>query len=448
MKTNLLMIIAHDLGVFNSAYGSGVKTPALERFSETAATFTNAYAVAPTCSPSRSAMMTGLYPHQSGMVGLTHLGFTLEQKERHLAYQLASHGYRCILSGVQHEASSYAELGYHECLGQDPNAVFADDFDPVSWDRANATAVATHLGSAEASTPWFISLGLFLPHRPFPDSPSGVPSVSYPPGLPDCEEVKEDYRRFCGAVAEMDRNVGTVLAALEESGMSKNTVVMIVTDHGIDFPRYKNSLSDNGLKVTLMIRLPGQKERRVYTSPVSLIDVYPTLLELLKLPQPGDGWHSDAQCIPELCPEAGHEHRRYAFGEINYHVSYQPERAVMDGRYLLLRRYHDHSVVLPNIGDSPTKEAVYRQYPASTCGGGPWSLYDRWYDPLQNQNIYEMTELTPIVHELQAALRDWMTATGDPLLIGEVPIPDGGVAAGPHLYSSHSADQLLPERIS
>ncbi len=455
MRPNLLVILPHDLGQYNSVYGAPVHTPHLHGFSRTATCFTNALAAAPTCSPSRAALFTGLYPHQSGMTGLTHLGFRLRRTDRHLAALLRASGYRTVLSGIQHEAPFHGELGYDSYIGSDPDRPFQSDFDPVNFDRVNAEACASFLSSSghRDGAPWFLSLGLFLPHRPFVSEDRTTRTLACPAGLPPTESVRDDVSQFHASVQEMDANIGTVLEALEASGQRDTTMVVVVTDHGIDFPRYKNTLSDGGLAVTLMTRVPGQGEARVSSSLVSLVDLYPTILEVLGVPAPADMDLSDARSIADVSGRPEKHARSHAFSEINYHVSYQPERCVSTARYRLHRRYHTHSQVLPNVGDSAAKDAVYREHPPVGLGMGrdeaptAMCLYDRWYDPLQNSDLRSVPALGPVREELEHALNRFMEATQDPLLDGAVAAPAKAAVAGVNLYSSHSADHIIQQEL-
>lgn len=443
MRPNLLFIIAHDLGRHNSVYGTVSDTPNLEAFSQEATCFTNAFATAPTCSPSRASMMTGLYPHQHGLTGLVHLGFKLDRTDRHLAQCLSAAGYRTVLSGVQHEAPTWEELGYQEYLGADPEAVFQPEFEPVEWDRNNANACAAFIrdrASQKEAAPWYLSLGLFLPHRPFPNSEEVARScrsnsLATLPGVPDLPGVRQEMEGLFTAVHEMDRSLGTVLSALRETHLDESTVVVVVTDHGIDMPRYKNTLSDGGLGVTLMVRTPGQHVREVDYSLTSLVDLYPTVLDLLDVPKPPDMHISDAQSI---FAERNNHERTHVFAGINHHVAYQPERAITTERYRLIHCYHTHTQIPANIGDSPSKDAFLREYPGSIPA--PWQLYDRWYDPLQNRNLWQEDSLQATAEKLQQELHRWMVATGDPLLKGEVPHPQGASIAPPESYSSFTAD--------
>lgn len=459
MRPNLLFVVAHDLGKVNSVYGAGVATPNLKAFSTKATCFTNAFATASTCSPSRASMMTGLYPHQNGLVGLTHLGFRLTRTDRHLARLLRDVGYRTILSGVQHEAPTAAEVGYTDYIGLDPQMVYDTDFDPVPWDEENAAACARFLcntGEMRRDQPWFLCLGLFLPHRPFPQPDKLYEDLVSVPGLPPTEAVLREMRGFHQAAWEMDRSIGTVLSAVHEAGLDENTLVVVVTDHGIDMPRYKNTLSDGGLATTLLIRTPGQRNRRIYTGLVSLLDLYPTILDSLSVPHPNDMNISDARSIALGAADAAppDDPRKYAFSAINYHVAYQPERAVTTDRYRLVRRYHSMHRIPSNIGDSPSKDAFLLDHPPASRNESSgddepqWSLYDRWYDPLQNNDLFETVTPAATTIELQTALNRWMAETGDPLLNGIVPQPEGATVAPVDSYSSWTADTMNSRRES
>ncbi len=107
---NILYLHCHDAGRYLSPYGYAVPTPALADFARHALPARNAHCAAPTCSASRSALLTGQTPHQAGMNGLVHRGFSLAHPERHLARFLQNHGYETVLIGIQHEWMGPAPL--------------------------------------------------------------------------------------------------------------------------------------------------------------------------------------------------------------------------------------------------------------------------------------------------------------------------------------------------
>ena len=100
---NIILIHTHDTGRYISPYGYSAKTNNLQILSNKGYTYRNAFTVAPTCSPSRSALMTGLYPHQNGMYGLAHRGSRINDYELHLSNFLKSKNYETALFGIQHE---------------------------------------------------------------------------------------------------------------------------------------------------------------------------------------------------------------------------------------------------------------------------------------------------------------------------------------------------------
>ena len=114
---NVLYLNTHDIGRYLQTYGYPVHTPNLLRLSREGMAFTQMYCASPTCSPSRGAILTGQYPHNNGLIGLSHRGFRINGKH-HLANYMKQHGYETVLSGVQHEIKLHEEetLGYERCL--------------------------------------------------------------------------------------------------------------------------------------------------------------------------------------------------------------------------------------------------------------------------------------------------------------------------------------------
>jgi len=493
-RPNVLIIHAHDLGRHSSVYGYGTDTPALQRFAETATVFSNAWTTAPTCSPSRASLLTARYPHETGMLGLAHLGFALERTDLHLSRRLRDEGYRTILSGVQHEVPDHRELSYETVVGGDPHAPYTPGFDPKGWDDENARAVvsflrsrgshsdgagdgATRSGGTAARTgnsaartgrsgdaraanntagapPWFLFLGLFEPHRPFGDDDGAIDDRGVPAGLPDAAEIRREYAAFRRAVARTDARIGTVLAALEDAGLDEETVVVVTSDHGIDFPRYKCTLSPGGLGIHLLIRRPGQNGRIDSRVPVSNLDVVPTILELIGIDDRGGEAGGDtpwtARSLGPLWNAPDLPVRSHLFAEMNYHVAYDPARSVFDGRYHYVVHSEGAMAVLPNIGDSPSKDLLF---PDRAGGAAPLSpllvpprraLYDLWFDPLQNTNLLDDVSVagTETAERLDDLLVRWQTATGDPLLSGSVPAPIGASVAPRDAWSSTTADTI------
>lgn len=113
---NVLYIHSHDTGRYISPYGHAVDTPNLQRLAAEGMLFRQAFCAAPTCTPSRAALLTGQYAHECGMLGLINRGFRLGHPERHMVHWFNNNGYETAISGVQHIAPSIEEIGYQQVL--------------------------------------------------------------------------------------------------------------------------------------------------------------------------------------------------------------------------------------------------------------------------------------------------------------------------------------------
>src|SRR3954470_21580798 len=109
---NILYLHSHDTGRAIQPYGAPVATPRLQQLAEQGVLFRQAFCAAPTCSPSRAALLTGQSPHTAGMLGLAHRGFALHDYGQHLVHTLRTVGYISTLVGMQHVAKDPRQIGY------------------------------------------------------------------------------------------------------------------------------------------------------------------------------------------------------------------------------------------------------------------------------------------------------------------------------------------------
>src|SRR5215216_2130018 len=131
---NVLYLHSHDTGRYLQPYGHACETPNLQRLAEEGVLFRNAFSAAPTCSPSRAALLTGQSPHSAGMLGLAHRGFRLRDPSQHIAHVLTNHGFATTLIGMQHVTDGDPrETGYAEVLSQDDMSVAAVAPRAVRW---------------------------------------------------------------------------------------------------------------------------------------------------------------------------------------------------------------------------------------------------------------------------------------------------------------------------
>lgn len=431
-RPNIVYIHSHDTGRYIQPYGHAIPTPNLQKFAEEGVLFRQAFDAAPTCSPSRAALLCGQSAHGNGMLGLAHRGFSLADPKRHLASYLQSQGYETALAGVQHEASGkdVASLGYRRILGAKDNR------------GMNVSSAAAEYLKSRPKGHFFLACGYFETHREFPvPGAAEDPRYALPPApLPDTPQTRADMAAFKASARVLDEAMGAVFAALEQSGLAENTLVICTTDHGVAFPSMKCNLTAHGTGVMLMIRGPrGFRGGKVSDSLVSHVDLYPTICEAAGLPLPA--WLEGRSLLPLL--NGRDEIREETFAEINYHASYDPQRAARTKRFSYVRRFDDRTAPnLPNCDDGPSKsywiEQGWRmQRPARE------QLYDLVFDPHETRNLAGDAAHARTLDEMRRRLDRWMHATADPLLKGAVEAPKGARVNDPEGLSPREQPRVL-----
>ncbi|MFW5857167.1 MAG: sulfatase [Planctomycetota bacterium] len=417
-RPNIVYIHSHDTGRYIAPHGYAVPTPNLQALAEGGVLFRSNFCCNPTCSASRAALLTGQYPHQNGMHGLTHRGWRLNDYSRHLVHTLRGAGYRSALAGFQHVAPDAGLIGYDEIL--------------CGPDKAHDEAVA-YL-KRDHDQPFFLSVGFTETHRGFPaHAPEDDPRYILPPApFPDTPETRADMADFHTCARILDRKMGQVFDAIADAGLAENTLVIATTDHGIAFPRMKCTLHDSGIGVFLILRGPGGfSGGRVCDALTSHIDLYPTLCDLLGIDRPA--WLEGASIRP-WAEGRSDTIRDAVFAELNYHACYEPIRVVRTPRYAYIRRYEDRMrPYLPNCDNSPTKTFwVENGWGGMACRARE-ELYDCTFDPHQTRNTAADPDAAPLLEEFRARLRTWQEATADPLLTeGWIAPPPGALMNDPH----------------
>ena len=428
-RPNILYLHTHDVGRYVQPYGYAIPTPHLQALAEEGVLFRRAFCANPTCAASRSTLLTGMYPHNNGMTGLAHRGWSLNDYRQHLVHTLRAAGYETVLTGVQHVVSHqrgepWQVIGYDRWLGDDD---------------AHERAVA-FLESAP-DEPFFLAVGFSDTHREFgPVTDAGDPRYCKPPApLPDAPETREDMARYMTSAREVDAKMGAVLAALARTGLDETTLVIGTTDHGPAFPRMKCTLTDSGTGVMLILRGPGGFEGgRVVESMVGHIDIFPTLCEFLEIEPPS--WLQGVSLMPLIRGEA-ESVRDEIFTEVNYHAAYEPMRAIRTPRWKYIRRYDDRQgPVLPNCDDSLSK-SLWLEHGWAEMAPEPEMLFDLIFDPNEAHNLVGDPRAQEILVDLRARLDAWMRETDDPLLRGPVPAPPGAVVNDPDGLSPQEPPQ-------
>lgn len=410
---NILYLHSHDTGRWVQPYGYPVPTPNIQWLADQGVLFRKAFCVVPTCSGSRACLLTGQHGHSSGMLGLAHRGFSLRDYDHHIVHTLREAGYHSTLIGEQHIAKRPDLIGFDEVI-------------KIETTRVNEVVpAAARVLRRPPASPFFLSVGFFETHREFFE-PTSVRDTRYslpPANLPDTPETRRDMAAFKASARSLDQGVGAVLDVLEETGLADDTLVLLTTDHGLAFPGAKATLYDRGLGVMLIVRGPGGfSGGKVIDAMVTHLDIFPTLCELAGVPL--KPWLQGSSLLPllEAPNRALHEE---IFAGATWHAAYEPQRAVRTLRWKYIRRFGDRDLpVLANCDDSPSKDVLLRH------GWGERrlpreQLYDLVFDPNEAANLADRGDAQPVLDDLRRRLDEWMAATADPLLDGDVEPPQG-----------------------
>ncbi len=431
---NIIYIHTHDMGRYIAPYGYQIPTPRLQAFAETATLFREAHCCGPTCSPSRAGLLTGVMPHESGMLGLAHRGFKFIHPEQHLGAYLKEQGFLTALCGIQHEFNCAWEQMPYEYVRKDA----------PEGDRDNVwTQEALKFLQQEHERPFFLSFGLFFPHRNFESADPDQDPESYvqpPDPLPDTPVIRQDMADYHHTVRLSDTRIGHVLDTIRATGRDKDSLIIITTDHGIAFPRMKCNLTAHGTGVTLMMSYPCNPQAgKAVDALVSHLDVFPTICDLLELPRPD---HLRGASMRPLFEDTAEEIREDLMSEVNFHASAEPMRCVRTQRYNYIRIFdEDLSRPLANIDESPSKSELLKTGWQDTPREKV-QLYDLFLDPNESRNVADDPGYRDARTEMEQRLERWMRETHDPLLAGQLTIPPGGKinvrsspspAAGPYV---------------
>jgi arylsulfatase A-like enzyme len=340
-RPNVLFVLVDDLNDWVGPLGGHpqARTPALDRLAERAVVFTNAHCAATVCHPSRTALLTGIPPHRSGLYGNDVPFRTVLPDVETLPQAFRRAGYVALGGGkILHrpDPASWDERfpARRKPRADDPLPSarvvplggLAANFDWGPLDVADAemgdarlAAWAAGVLGREHERPFFLAVGLYRPHLPWfvparhfdalpadavelpprrADDLADVPAAGRRLALKGGEDARieeaglraDAVRAYLASVAFADARIAELLDALADGPNAANTVVVVTSDHGYHLGEKehwrKSTPWEEATRVPLLVALPPGAETAAgarCARPVSLLDVYPTLLELCTL---------------------------------------------------------------------------------------------------------------------------------------------------------------------
>jgi len=444
---NILFIFMEDMGLQIGPYGDKTApTPRLDALAREGVVFENAHCTQPTCSPSRSSVFTGLYPHQNGHMGLATVGgFSLKEGITPFLKQLKEQNY-------------YTGLSYK--IHVDPEERIKPYFDKnYDFKRYEKDGANTHdhrqaikymeefLAERKPDKPFFYMAQTADTHREFFHKNLANEPFQSIAGYAKqtAETVKPlpsfgndinfgfamDVAQYYNAIQRVDAFVGGCLDLLAQHGLTDDTIVIFSADHGPCYGRGKLSLADFGTRVPFIVRWPGSPRKGGRsTALVSLIDLPSTFVEISGTAMPA---HYMGKSIRPLMmdSESDTDFRKRLFSEYTTHCpldDYAPARAIQDGRYKLI--HHLLAGVIPYPEDGVHAEGCPDIWAALKTPKGTtarktydefvnppaFQLFDLQADPHEHHNLADSAQHAAILETLQKELQAWRKETDDPFL--------------------------------
>lgn len=424
-RPNIVFVTSHDTGRHLGCYGlPEVRSPHLDALAADGVRLTRMFAVSPMCSPARATMMSGLYPQRNGVMHLVHEPWMWAYRPgvRHLSHLLGQAGYHTVLFHHQHEALDPRTLGFAEYRAREPE--HASDRLPDPYEHLSADVVAGDFVDwiehrPPDSPPFYAQVGFFETHEPFDfgdNAGDDTRGIHWPGHLrhidpADRDTLRQKLAMFQGAIHNMDRAIGRMIAALRQRGLEHNTLFVFTSDHGISFPKAKTFLYDAGLAIAMILRWPAGKliGGRIAGGLHSSVDMVPTVLDLLGLdPQPGLDGSSFAHDLRGETVAGG---RDAIYGEqITSGGGLREARCVRTARWKLIRNF------------SPSRLSELGAEGAGvTCPAA--QLFDLEKDPFEYLNVAADRQYAAVLRDLDARLMAWMKQVDDPILRGPTATP-------------------------
>lgn len=433
---NLLIITLDDMNWNTPAsYGGSIAdlTPNIDKFAQNGIKFENAYVQAPNCSPSRVAIQTGLYPHQSGTRGF----YYVQDHVKTLPEMLRANGY---FTGVINKKADSS-------LSPDFENYWDDVSGPGQRGKYNAEKynelTRNFIAKAKKNKkPFYGVVNIADPHKPFfnddiavkkgfdeqePSKIYTLDDIELPGFLPETDNqvIRQQYLNYINSSRRADDVVGDVLKSLEESGVADNTLVIFLSDHGMPFPYAKSSIYQNGVKTPLIVSWLNKIEKGAVnkTDLVSAVDIAPTLLDIAGAVIPNT---LPGKSFRESLFNSNTNPKDYVFAQFDENAGGlpRPSRTVINqrfgyifnpwatGKYEFISDATHHPTYkqmrnLSNADEKIKKRFDFWVYRAVE------ELYDYENDPDALNNLIEDPQYKDVVEELRSELQRHMENTND-----------------------------------
>ncbi len=282
-QPNIIWLVCEDQSLFFSPYGDKTAiTPNINNLAKDGVVYDNCFTPSPVCAPSRSSIITGMYPTTLGtnnMRAFKKNSNKIINKHNQLPFYSPRPKNKCqffteILRANGYYCSNNSKEDYNMLMS------------PLAWDESNKTA---HWRNKSKNQPFFAVFNFNITHESKlwinkeNYNKDDINRVQLPPIYPDIKNIKKDFLTNYNNIELLDYKIGEIVNQLKEDGLYENTIIFFFSDHGGPFPRYKRSIYDTGIKCPLIIKWIDKNEIKRNNQMISFIDFAPTILDIVGL---------------------------------------------------------------------------------------------------------------------------------------------------------------------
>ncbi len=395
-RPNVLWITIEDWSPDLSCYGTkGIHTPNVDKLAAEGVRYERAFTTSPVCSTSRSAMMTGFHQNYIG------------------AHQHRTDHKKPLPYGIRPIPHLLADAGYYTCL--------------MSWkvdcnflpDQKKELFMGVDWKARKPGQPFFARITFGGTHRAWnrdPQRPIDIKDVELPPYYPDTPFIRRDWANGLEQMQRVDREVGAILKRLDDEGLTDNTIVFFIADHGRCHIRGKQFLYDEGTRIPMIMRWPGKVQPgQINRDMVMSIDICATVLEAAGVTPPVP-LHGQSLLGDEV------KQRRYTFAARDkMDTTHDAMRSIRSKDFKLIQNlmperaycqfsFYKESAYPPlaelnvlNLEGRLTPEQAAFMSPSKP----PVELFDLRTDPHEVHNVADDRKYAEVKSELLAKLNRW-----------------------------------------
>ena len=414
---NFLWLVCEDQSLFFSMYGdSSANTPNINQLAQDGIVYQNCYTPSPVCAPSRSSLITGMYPTT---LGTQHMRAYKKPESNNTinSHNLLPYYSAKPKKSIRFFTEDLRANGYY--CSNNSKEDYNMTTSPLAWDESSKTA---HWRNRQKGQPFFSVFNFNVTHESniwknkTSHSKEELENVLIPNFFPNDDVIKGDLLTNYKNIEKLDKQIGIIIEQLKADGLYENTIIFFFSDHGGPFPRYKRSIYETGIRVPFVAKWIGDTFRGDNHQLISFVDFAPTIL--------------DAANIKREFPFEGvsffkKDQRRYVYAATDRFDEYTDvRRSIRESKFKLIYNGDTTTPIYKPVSyrkqmkTMQVLDSLHKNQDLNTCftnwyskNKGRFELYDISEDYYEINNLIQDPKYHEIYKKLQYKLFSWMESS-------------------------------------